>query len=97
MSKREKSPEGSQGETPLDLSHLRRQSRTALELAVVAMAPSEIIDPLAVAAGLLEAIVELPPNSPPVLTLLPQLVQRARAALDKWQRWEGEHLAKLKA
>lgn len=97
MSKREKTPEGQQGETPLDLSHLRRQLRTALELALVAMAPSKMIDQLAAAAGLLEAIVELPPDSPPVLALLPKLVERARAALEEWQRWEAEHLAKLKA
>jgi len=97
MSKREKSPEAGQGETPLDLSHLRREARTALELAVAAMAPSEIIDGLAASAGLLEAIGELPPNSPPVLGLVPRLVKRSRVALDEWQRWHEVHLAKVKA
>lgn len=94
MSKREKSTEPGHAETALDLSHLRRDARTALELAVAAMAPSEMTDRLAVAAGLLEAIGELPPNSPPVLALLPQLVKRSRAALDEWQRWQEVHLAR---
>jgi hypothetical protein len=72
MSKRQRARE-SEKETPLDLSHLRREARTALELAVVALAPSDLVDRLAVVAGLLEAIVELPPNSAPVLALLPNL------------------------
>jgi len=97
VTKREKSTEVEQGEGSLELSHLRRESRTALELAVVAMAPSDIVDRLAAAAGLLEAIVELPADSPPVLTLVPRLVKRSRAALDEWQRWEEVHLAKAKA
>jgi hypothetical protein len=97
VSKRQESSEASQGETPLDLSHLRREARTALELAVAAMAPSEIIDRLAAAAGLLEAIGELPPNSPPVLALVPGLVKRSRVALEEWQRWHEVHLAKVKA
>jgi len=97
VTKREKSTEVEQGEGPLELSHLRRDSRTALELAVVAMAPAEMVDRLAAAAGLLEAIVELPPDSPPVLALVPRLVKRARAALDEWQRWHEAHLGKAKA
>jgi len=31
----------------LDLSHLRRQARTALELAIVELAPNDLIDRLA--------------------------------------------------
>ena len=52
--------EGSRGvtaptvETRLDVNHLRRAARTALELAVVALAPWELIERLAMAAGLLE-------------------------------------------
>ena len=37
----------------MDLSHLRRESRTALELAVIAMAPSALVDRLAAVADLL--------------------------------------------
>ena len=78
-------------ESQRDLNHLRREIRTALELAVVAMAPSELIDRLAIAAGLLEALIELPANSPPVIALVPQLVVRAKSAFSDWQRWQALH------
>ena len=81
----------------LDLNHLRRDTRTALELAVVALAPMELLDSLAVAAGLLEALDELPPDSPPVIALVPQLKARTRKALDRWNKWHAKHLARLKA
>lgn len=84
-------------ETPLDLSHLRRETRTALELALLALAPSDMIERLAAAAGLFEAILELPANSPPVVAFVPKLVERSRAILDEWHRWEAERLAKAKA
>jgi hypothetical protein len=92
MSKRESLREVAHGESQLDLSHLRRESRTALELAVVAMAPSELIDRLATSAGLLEALVELPSDSPPVLALVPKLATRTRSTLEDWQKWHHEHL-----
>jgi hypothetical protein len=79
-------------DTSLDLSHLRREVRTALELAVVALAPGKLIDRLATSAGLLEALVELPADSAPVLTLVPKLVPRTRSALDEWNQWHHEHL-----
>jgi hypothetical protein len=80
-------------EAALSLSHLRRETRTALELAVVALAPSEILDRLATAAGLLEALIELPANSPPALALIPGLVERTRDSLAAWQRWQHDNLA----
>ncbi len=91
MSKRERTTEVEQAESQMDLSHLRRESRTALELAVVAMAPSELVDRLAASAGLLEALVELPTNRAPVIALVPKLVTRTRRALEDWQKWH-EHL-----
>jgi hypothetical protein len=78
----------------LDLSHLRRETRTALELAVVALAPSELIEPLATAAGLLEAIAELPTDSAPVIALIPGLVSRANSALHDWNTWHRAYLDK---
>jgi len=78
----------------MDLRHLRRESRTALELAVVAMAPSELIDRLAAAAGLLEALVELPTDSAPVIAFVPTAMMRVRSALGDWQKWHQEHLGK---
>ena len=81
-------------ESQMDLNHLRRETRTALELAVVALAPTDLVDRLAVIAGLLEALVELPSNSPPVLALVPRLVTGGRSALDDWQKWQHEYLEK---
>ena len=94
MSKRERHTETERTETLLDLSHLRRDSRTALELAVVAMAPSDLVDRLAAAAGLLEALAELPTDSAPVMAIVPRVSTRARSALDDWQKWQQEHLEK---
>src|SRR5207302_86059 len=46
---------GEQPVSEMDLNHLRRESRTALELAIVELAPTDLIDRLAVVTGLLEA------------------------------------------
>ena len=97
MAKRQHAPEAGRRESLLDLSHIRRETRTALELAVVGLAPSDLVDRLAWAAGLLEAIVELPPDSAPVLALLPRLAVRARSALAEWNAWQEKLLAKAKA
>jgi hypothetical protein len=94
MSKREPPTAAEQAESQMDLSHLRRESRTALELAVVAMAPSDLVDRLATSTGLFEALVELPTNSAPVIALVPNLVTRTRLALEDWQKWQHEHLEK---
>jgi hypothetical protein len=95
MSKQKRETERT--ETQLDLSHLRRETRTALELGVVAMAPQDLLDRLAAAAGLLEAIDELPVDINPVAALVPKLAKRSRAALDDWQSWQAEHLRRAKA
>ncbi len=81
----------------MELGHLRREIRTALELAVVALAPSDLIDGLAAAAGLLEALVELPAKSPPVLALVPELEKRSARVLNEWQKWKAERLLTGKA
>jgi len=78
----------------LDISHSRREVRTALELAVVTLAPTELVDRLAAAAGLLEADGELPTDSAPVIALVPSVEIRTKRALDDWQKWQAEHLEK---
>jgi hypothetical protein len=75
----------------LELRHLRREVKTALELAIIALAPSELLDALAGVAGLLEAVSELPPDSPPALALLPRTVERAERYLQEWQVWEKKN------
>jgi len=71
----------------LDLSHLRREARTALELAIVELAPNDLIDRLALATGLLEALAELPSDSAPAIALGPSTADRARLGLEMWRDW----------
>jgi hypothetical protein len=77
----------------VSLSHLRREVRTALELAVIALAPTALVDALAAAAGLLEAATELPADSAPVVAIEPRVRKRARGALDEWKAWYDAYLA----
>jgi len=83
--------------TPMELRHLAREVKTGLELAIVALAPSNIVEGLASAAGLLDAVVELPLDSPALAALVPGLDARARTALKTWAAWREEHLGKLSA
>lgn len=71
----------------LDRTRLRREIRMALELAVVALAPTPLVDRLASAAGLLEALDELPADAPPVRELAHSIVTRANDALEAWSAW----------
>ncbi len=80
-------------ESQMDLNHLRREVRTALELSVVALAPSDLIDRLAAVAGLLEALIELPQDTAPVIALVPRLIGRARSSLSDWHKWQELHQA----
>jgi hypothetical protein len=89
--------ESERAQTSLDLSHLRRETRTALELAIVALAPGDLLVRLAVVAGLLEAMVELPLDSPPVSALVPKVARRGKEALQRWGRWHAQHIASQKA
>jgi hypothetical protein len=81
----------------MEIRHLCREVKTALELAITALVPADLVDRLAMSAGLLEAIAELPLDSPPVVSLLPKTVLRARRALDEWQKWQDKHLPKASA
>ena len=71
----------------LDLRHLRREARTALEPAIVELAPHELVDPLALVSGILEALEELPSDSEPALALGPSTAERGKVALEKWRAW----------
>ncbi len=81
----------------MELRHLRRDVKTALELAIVAMSPAEIVESLALSAGFLSALDELPLDSPAVAALLPGVDRRAHAALDGWATWRDKHLRKISA
>ena len=60
-----------------------------MELAIVELAPTDLIERLAIATGLLEALAELPPDSPPALALGPSTADRARVALKMWTEWSS--------
>jgi hypothetical protein len=76
----------------MELRHLGREVKTALELAVVALCPQELLERLAMSAGLLDAVVELPVDSPAVAALIPKLLERARQGLADWSAWQDKHL-----
>ena len=76
-------------EEALRISHLRREVKTALELAVAALAHAEVIDGLATAAGLLEALNEFPGSSAPVLATLPRACELAEQSLVAWRDWQA--------
>jgi hypothetical protein len=81
----------------MEMRHIGREIKTALELAIVALAPAELVDGLALAAGLLDALGELPSDSAPVRALAVRTTERARAALAEWQKWEHTSLKKASA
>ena len=86
-----KVPESHAGDTQKELAQLRREARAALDLAVVALAPSQLVDRLALALGLLESLGELPANSPPVVALVSKTIARSTSSLDEWRSWHKQH------
>lgn len=76
-------------ETTWTRRQLRREVRTALELAIAALAPPPVIDGLAAASGLLEALEDLPPDVPPVRALEGSITGRAQSALAAWRKWQA--------
>jgi hypothetical protein len=70
-----------------EIRHLLRTVKTALELAVVARAPADLLDRLARPAGLLEAVSQLPVGGTPAEALIPELLNDARSAVDRWEAW----------
>jgi cellulose biosynthesis protein BcsQ len=81
-------------DTPNELGQLRQEARVALDLSVVALAPSQLVERLATAVGLLESLGDLPTDSPPVVAMVPDTLARARKGLDDWRAWHQQHLAK---
>jgi hypothetical protein len=73
----------------LSLSQLRREVRTALELAIAALAPTPLVDELATSAGLLEALAQFPHDASPVVANSARVTQASERALEKWQQWQS--------
>ena len=70
-----------------ELRHLLRSLKTSLELAIVARAPSELLNRLGRVAGILEALSQLPPDTAPTQALTPGLIADGLAAVDDWEKW----------
>jgi hypothetical protein len=77
----------------MKLRHLHREVSTALELALVALAPSTIVESLANAAGLLGALVELPLENEALALWANDAVGRAEQTLAAWQTWQADRRA----
>ena len=69
-------------DTQTELRHARREIRTALELAIVALAPADLLDELAAIAGLFEAFEELPLDSAAMAALCSHTLRRAQTTLE---------------
>jgi hypothetical protein len=82
---------------PLELVHLTREVKTALELAIAGLAPSDLIDRIAVVAGLLEAFASLALDDTTTLPLVERTIGRAKQALEVWRRWQHDHPPKATA
>jgi hypothetical protein len=74
--------------TTMHLRHLAREASTALELALVRMAPNALIEKLASVAGLLTALQELPLDTDALKVWATQTGERAERDLAEWNAWE---------
>lgn len=81
----------------MELRHLAREVKTSLELALAAPTPSDLVDRLAIAAGLLDAITDMALDEAATLPLVTRTVERANEALAAWQRWRADHPPKATA
>ena len=81
-----KEPEG-QIDKQTELRHLLRTVKTSLELAIVARAPSDLLNRLGRVAGLLDAVSQLPTEEGPAQALIPGLIADGLAAVDAWDKW----------
>ena len=70
-----------------EIRHLLRTVKTSLELAIVGMAPSDLLNRLGRVAGLLEAVSQLPTDEGPAQALIAGLIADGVAAVDAWNKW----------
>jgi len=83
--------------TQMELRHLAREVKTGLELAIAAFAPSDLVDQLAVVAGLLDAITDMALDEAANVPLVSRTVERANQAVAAWNRWRHDHPPKASA
>ena len=78
-------------ESTMRLRHLTREVSTAVELALMRLAPNPLIEELAAIAGLLGALQELPPDTEALRVWATATVERATQGLERWRAWEEQH------
>ena len=79
---------GSQLDAPTEIRHILRTVKTSLELAIVARAPSDLVNRLARVAGLLGAVSQMLSDEGPAREMTPALIADAVSALEVWRSWE---------
>ena len=70
------------------MRHLLRRVRTSVELAIMARAPSDLVNRLARASGLLEALGQLPIDEGPAAEMTAAALVDALSAVELWRVWE---------
>ena len=70
-----------------EMRHLLRAVKTSLELAIVARAPTDLLNRLGRISGLLDAVSQLPFHGGPAQTMTAGLIADGLAAVDAWQEW----------
>lgn len=75
-------------DTPTEIRHLLRTTKTFLELAIMSRAPVALVNRLARASGLLDAITQLPAEASPAREMTAELLVEATAATELWRAWE---------
>jgi hypothetical protein len=76
-----------------EVRHLLRNVKTSLELAIVARAPSDLLNRLGRVAGLLDAVSQLPTDEGPAQALTAGLIADGLAAVDAWDKWRRSRTA----
>ncbi len=75
----------------MEIRHVLRNVKTSLELAIVARAPSDLLNRLGRVAGLLDAVSQLPIDEGPAQALVSGLIADGLAAVDGWEKWHRSH------
>ena len=76
---------------PTEIRHLLRTVKTSVELAIMARAPSDLVNRLARVSGLLDAVSQLPTDQGPAPDMTTGLLVDALSAMELWRAWERAH------
>lgn len=71
-----------------EMRHLLRAVKTSTELAILARAPTELVNRLGRASGLLDALSQLATDAGPARELSGVLIADGVAALEQWRAWD---------